>query len=68
MTGAGIKGYHVLLTGAKKIPADDKYEILEKEIAKLKLLNFTAYNELILAQEYTVCFHIIEEVSKEANK
>ena len=22
-TGAGIKGYHVLLTGANKIPTDD---------------------------------------------
>ena len=26
MAGAGIKGYHVLLTGPKKIPADDEDE------------------------------------------
>ena len=27
MSMEGIKGYHVLLTGAKKIPADDEDEI-----------------------------------------
>ena len=31
------------------------------KFAELKLLNFTAYNELILAQEDTVFFQIIEE-------
>ena len=51
---AGIKGDHVLLTGAKKIPADDADETKEKYISALKLLNFTAYNDLIPAQEYTV--------------
>ena len=56
-----IKGYHVLPTGAKKIPADDADKTKEKEIDALKLLNFTAYNELIIAQEDTVCFQIIEE-------
>ena len=30
-------------------------------VIALKLINKTAYNELITAQEYTVCFHIIEE-------
>ena len=27
---SGIKGYHVLLTGAKKIPADDKDKTKQK--------------------------------------
>ena len=30
MARAGIKGYHVLLTGAKTILADDKCKIKEK--------------------------------------
>ena len=29
--------------------------------ATLEVLNKTAYNGLILAQEYTICFQIIEE-------
>ena len=29
-TRVGIKGYQVLLTGAKKIPADDKDETQDK--------------------------------------
>ena len=49
MTGAGIKVYHVLLTYAKTILSDNEDETKEKEIAKITLLNFTAYNELILA-------------------
>ena len=51
MSRSGIKGHHVLLTGAKKIHYDDAYKTQEKEIAALKLLKFTAYNELTLAQE-----------------
>ena len=54
MERAGIKVYHFLLTGAKKIPADDADERKEKEISALKLLYVTAYNEIILAQEDTV--------------
>ena len=68
MTREGIKGYHVILTGAKKIPADDEDEIQEKEISELNLLNFTDYNELIITQEDTVCFQIIKEARKEANE
>ena len=34
----------------------------------MKLLNKTAFNELILVQEDTVCFHMIEEVNKKADK
>ena len=30
MARAGIKGYHFLLTGAKKIPADDADETKER--------------------------------------
>ena len=37
-------------------------------VSDLKLLNKTAYNELILAQEDMVYFHIIEEVNMRANK
>ena len=54
MAGSGIKGYHVLLTGAKKIPADDADKTQEKLFYALKLLNFTAYNKLIIYQEGTV--------------
>ena len=46
-----IKGYHVLITGAKKILADDADKTEDKEFSALNLLNFTSYNELILSQE-----------------
>ena len=49
MARAGIKGYHFLLTGAKKIPDYDA-DKQKKDISALKLLNFTVYNNLILAQ------------------
>ena len=62
-----IKGYHVLLTGAKKMPDEEKDEI-RKTIAQLNLLNFTAYNKIILSQEDTVCFQIIEKLKIEANE
>ena len=68
MAGTVIKGYHVLLTGAKTISADEKEKRKDKEISELKVLNFTVYNDLILAQDDTVCFHIIEEAKTEANK
>ena len=47
---SGIKGYHVLLTGDKKILADGADKTKEKEIAALKLPSFTTYNELIISQ------------------
>ena len=50
--------------GDKKILADDADEKQEKEIYALKLLIFIAYNELILTQEDTVLFHIVEEVKR----
>ena len=68
MEGSGIKGYHVLLRGAKKIPADDVDETQEKEISSFKLLNLIAYKELILAQEDKVCFKIVKEEKKKGNK
>ena len=49
MERAVIKGYHVLLTGDKTIPSDDKDKTKQKEIAEIKLLNFTVYNKLVLA-------------------
>ena len=43
------KVYHVLRKGAKTITADNRYETKEKDISGLKLFNFTAYIELIIA-------------------
>ena len=60
MARSVIKGYHVLRTSATKIPADEPNETGEKEISAIKLLNFTAYNKLIPAQEDTACFQIFE--------
>ena len=37
-------------------------------IATLNVLNTTAYNELIIAQEDTVCFQIAEEAKTKANR
>ena len=68
MSGAEIKWYHVLLTGAKKIPAYEADVTKEKYIPALKLLNFKAYTELILTQEDTVLFHTIEAAKTKANK
>ena len=68
MAISGSKGYDVQITGAKKILADDANKTKKKDIAALQLLNFTAYNDLILAQEDTVCFHIVEEAKTKANK
>ena len=51
-----------------KILEDDTDKIEEKEVSELELLNFTAHNELILAQEDTVCFQIIEETNIKSNK
>ena len=68
MARAGIRGYHLLLTSDQKIPAYDAEKTKENEIATIKLPSFTAYNELILAQEEMVCFQIFEEVNKKSNK
>ena len=68
MSRSWIKGYHVLLTGAKTIKADDKTTKMKQKIfSELKLFNFTAYNKLLIAEEDTVCFQIIEEANMEDN-
>ena len=56
-----IKGYDVLLTGDNTILVYDAEKTKLKGFYELKLLNKTANNDLILAQEDTVCFHIVEE-------
>ena len=65
---AVIEGYDNLLTGDQKIPADDTDIIKDKGVSELKLTIKTAYNDLILAQEYMVCFQIGEEAKTKANK
>ena len=66
---SGIKVYNTLLTGDKKITADDADKIKDEEVTtELKLLNKKAYNELILSQEYMICFQITEEDKKKSNK
>ena len=68
MARSGIKIYHVLLTGDKKIPADGAYKTEGKEVSTLEILSFTAYDELILSQKDTVWFHIVEEAKTKVNK
>ena len=63
-----IKGHHVLLTGAKKILEYDADKTEDKEFSALELLNFTAYNELIISQEDMVRFQIVGEAKTKANK
>ena len=52
----GIKLYDVLLTGDKKIPADDADETKYKGFTELNFLDKTSYNEIVITQEYTVYF------------
>ena len=53
-----------MLTYDREILKDGADEKKLKKVSELKLLSKTAYNELILAQEYTVCFKIVEETIK----
>ena len=39
----------------------------QKKKSEIKLINFTAYNEIIFSQEDTLCFHIFEEAKTKAN-
>ena len=48
-------GYDIILRGAVKTPPDNAEE-KTKEDNILKKLNRNVYNDLILAQDYTVCF------------
>ena len=68
MARYGIKGYDLLLPGDKIALSDDTYETKVKRVSELKLLNKTAYNELRLEKEDTVCFQIFEEAKTKANK
>ena len=65
---ARIKRYNNLLTGCKKIPAYEANKTKYKEVSEFNFLNKTIYIEVILAQEYRVRFHIIEEARTESNK
>ena len=64
----GINGYDVLITGDKNILEYDAYKTKVKEIYEMKLLNNTYYTDMILAQEDTVYFQVIEEVNTKTNE
>ena len=61
MARSVIKGYDVLLTGDKKILADDTDETKVTRNSESKLRNNKAYNELIIAHEDTVCFQSLKK-------
>ena len=63
-----IKGWYVLLIGDKKNLTDNAQKTKEKLISILKLLNKIEYNEMILTQECTVYFHIVEKSKTKSNK
>ena len=54
-----LRGYNVILRDAVKTPVDNEEEKI-KEDDMLNQLNKNAYNDLILAQDDTVFFHIVE--------
>ena len=61
MARSKIKVYYILPRGNTKTPTDDYEETKEREVtATLKMINKIAYNELIIPQEDTICFHIFE--------
>ena len=63
-----MNGYNILVKGDTKILVDDTRETKDKGVtATLNFLIKTAYNEIILAQEDTVCFQIIEEERKQSS-
>ena len=63
MERLGIEGYGILLIGDAEIPSDNADETKYNGVtATLELLNKTAYNRHILAQENTMCFQIIVTV------
>ena len=56
-----IKGYDILPRGDVKTLTDDRYKTNKNIVnAAFKFLNKTAYNEIIIYQEDTICFHIFE--------
>ena len=57
-----IKGYDILPKGDKVTLADNADKKNDNGVtATLKLLNKTSYNKIILAQEDTIYFQIMEE-------
>ena len=65
---SGINRYDILLTGDRKILSDDSDKTKVKLVSYMKLLNITAYNDLILTKEDMVCFHIVDKARTKANK
>ena len=55
----GLFIYNLILRGTVKTPEDNKTQKTNED-AILKELKKNAYNGLILAQDDTVCFHIVE--------
>ena len=56
---AGQLGYDIILRGTAKKPTENLEENTKGD-AILKKLKKNAYNDLILAQDDTVCFQIVE--------
>ena len=59
-----IKGCNTLLTDDNKIPSDEADKTKDESVTALKFINNIDYNEMIIAQEDTVCFQIVEEAKK----
>ena len=68
MERSGIKQCDTLLIGDKKIITDDAYATKYEWVTRLDILNKIAFNGLIISQEDTVCFKIIEEAKTKYNK
>ena len=62
MARSGIKGFNILIAVDMKTLAGNTYQNKYKVVtATLKLINKTAYNELIIYQEDVVCFQIVKK-------
>ena len=55
---AGQLGYSIILRGTVKTPEENE-DVKTKENDILKQLNKNSYNDLVLAQDETVCFRIV---------
>ena len=64
MVGAGIKGYHVLLTSDRKSRMMMKTKRKKNKKKGHKVLNFKDYNKLILVQEDISVFISIKKKIK----
>ena len=64
-----IKGYNTLLMGDNKTSEYDTYKTTYSGVTTaLKLINKTAYNEVIIVPEDTVYFQIAKEAKTKDNK